>query len=282
MRCGFISARAISVAAAIAVTTTAGPASAQRVCVEEAGGVCLKYAPAPTAPKPQPSTRAPAPLSPAAQEERALRLNRDERREVQAGLRVGGYYSGALDGAIGRGTRAGISRWQSDVGEPVTGYLTFRQARRLRDIGLGREAATAAAPAQPQAQPTPEPQPAPDPEPVFAAPEPPPPTAPEKPARGSEYRKTAGANSPELHADPMTVQIRTLRRDDDTAEIRFRLSDGNQYNFSHRCVVPVAGPFQCDFSGPNRNKNSWSISGEFPEVQVVNGWINFNRTWTLW
>ncbi|MEL7465376.1 MAG: peptidoglycan-binding domain-containing protein [Pseudomonadota bacterium] len=272
-----------------ALNAGASPAWAQQVCVEEAGGVCLKYAPAPeptpAAPKPQPTTRAPAPLSPAAQEERALRLTRDERREVQAGLRVGGYYNGSLDGAIGRGTRAGISRWQSEVGEPVTGFLTFAQARRLRDIGLGREEVAPTPVLQPQPVPQPAPSPQPEPEPVIAAPQPPDPPepkAPDRPARGSEYRKTAGANSPEVHGDGMTVQIRTLRRDEDTAEIRFRLSDGNQYNFSHSCLVPVAAPFQCDFYGPNRNKNSWSISGEFPEVQVVNGWINFNRTWELW
>ncbi|MEO1611911.1 MAG: hypothetical protein AAFU55_06105, partial [Pseudomonadota bacterium] len=82
--------------------------------------------------------------------------------------------------------------------------------------------------------------------------------------------------------DPMTAQIRTLRRDDETAVIHFQLRDGNQYNFSHECVVPVAEAFQCDFSGPSRNKNSWSISGRFPEIQVVNGWVNFNKTWTLW
>lgn len=257
-------------------------AYAERVCVEEAAGVCLKYktVPDPAPAKPQPQPRAAAPETPAAAEERALQLNRDERRDVQAGLRVGGYYTGALDGAIGRGTRKAISRWQSDRGETVTGYLTFDQVRELRSISLG------AAPArQPEPEPAPVAQPAPEPAPAPAvvieakpaAPEP-----PAKPARGSTYRRTFSANAPEAWLDPMSVEVQVLRRDDETATIAFRLYNANQYGFSRECVVPVDEPFNCGFYGPNRNKNTWAFEGKFPKIALRNGWISFSKTWMLW
>lgn len=259
-------------ASLLMIAASAVPALATRVCVEEAAGVCLKYKDVPDA-TPAPASRTPSPASTAEREERALSLSRDERREVQAGLRAGGYYSGSLDGAIGRGTRTAISRWQSDNGESVTGYLTFDQVRRLRAASLGR---------QPASQPQPAPQPQPQPQPQAVVQEPHKPEPPARPARGQSYRRTFGANAPESWLDPMSVEVKVLRRDDATATIAFRLYDANQYAFSHECVVPVKGEFICGFYGPNRNKNTWSISGDFPKISVANGWISFSKSWRLW
>ena len=277
----------VAALAAAAVAAQWSAARAERVCVEEAAGVCLKYETV-TKPAPQKPAKAPAaaaPSSAAEREERALQLSREERRDVQAGLRVGGYYTGALDGAIGRGTRKAISRWQSDNGEAVTGYLTFDQVRELRRISLGEAPSR-----QPEPEPEPEPavQPAPQPAPQQnplivietkpAAPEP-----PARPARGNTYKRSFTANSPDIQlGGEMSVEVQVLRRDDATATLAFRLYDANQFAFSKECVVPVDEAFSCRFSGPNRNKNTWAFEGKFPKITLRNGWISFSKTWRLW
>lgn len=48
---------------------------------------------------------------------------REENRSVQRALNYFGYNVGAADGALGRKSRAGISRYQSDMGYGVDGYL---------------------------------------------------------------------------------------------------------------------------------------------------------------
>lgn len=88
----------------------------------------------------QPSTEAPAqPVVPQVLEEtpREARaserlLTRDERRGLQTALQWFGFYTSAIDGAFGRGTRASMARWQEFKGLDVTGVLTTRQ----RDILL--------------------------------------------------------------------------------------------------------------------------------------------------
>ncbi|WP_298843774.1 serine protease [uncultured Roseobacter sp.] len=73
---------------------------------------------------PDPETRADALRS-----ERAL--TREERRELQIALQDGGYYSGGIDGAFGRGTRASMAAWQRANDVPDTGVLTTRQRAKL-------------------------------------------------------------------------------------------------------------------------------------------------------
>ena len=60
------------------------------------------------------------------------RLTRDARRELQTWLKWAGYYSAAIDGAFGRGTRASMAAWQRDNGFDETGVLTTLQRQTLR------------------------------------------------------------------------------------------------------------------------------------------------------
>lgn len=48
---------------------------------------------------------------------------REENRQVQRSLNFFGYNVGAADGSLGRKSRAGISRYQADMGYPIDGYL---------------------------------------------------------------------------------------------------------------------------------------------------------------
>ncbi|MEM7519857.1 MAG: peptidoglycan-binding domain-containing protein [Pseudomonadota bacterium] len=61
----------------------------------------------------------------------AMALNRDQQRLIQEGLAAQGFYSGAIDGVIGRGTRASIRDWQRFSGFGVTGVLTGAQINML-------------------------------------------------------------------------------------------------------------------------------------------------------
>jgi len=53
-------------------------------------------------------------------------------RRVQAALYAQGYYTGALDGAVGPNTRAALSKFQRDHGLPVTGTITTETLNALR------------------------------------------------------------------------------------------------------------------------------------------------------
>ena len=259
-------------AAIVTPLVFSGVAQAEQICVEEAAGVCLKYKEAP-AQKPAKKAKA---LTPAQEEERALRLSRNELREVQVGLRSGGYYDGGIDGVIGAGSRRAISRWQSANGEQVTGYLTFDQVRRLKTAAFETPA-----PARQRTKPlAPTPEPTPEPTPTIAAPKPK--SAPEKPEPGRTYRILADAAPPEPWLDPMLVTVKVRRRDDASAVVAFQLSGANQYSFSRDCVVQLDQEFACRFNGPNRNKNTWSMSGRLPQINVANGWVSFSKTYTLW
>ncbi len=72
-------------------------------------------------------------------------LSPDARRELQAALQWEGFYSGALDGLIGPGTRRAMAAWQEARGFEPTGILTTAQrtavTRDLRDTraSLGLE-----------------------------------------------------------------------------------------------------------------------------------------------
>lgn len=60
-------------------------------------------------------------------------LTRPEREELQTALKWGGFYSAAIDGAFGRGTRSSMSDWQFAHGFEATGILTTRQRQTLLD-----------------------------------------------------------------------------------------------------------------------------------------------------
>ncbi len=72
-------------------------------------------------------------------------LNRDQRKELQTALQSEGFYTSAIDGAIGPGTRRSMADWQANEGFEATGVLTTQQrhdlVRRYGDVlaGLGLE-----------------------------------------------------------------------------------------------------------------------------------------------
>ncbi len=82
-----------------------------------------------------------SPEARAAQEEAALNLDRDTRREMQRLLTLLGYEPRGIDGIFGRGTRAAVKDWQSDEGLEPTGYFTGNQVALLRELGGARQAA---------------------------------------------------------------------------------------------------------------------------------------------
>ena len=60
-------------------------------------------------------------------------LDRDQRKDLQIALQWAGFYSGAIDGAYGRGTRGSMSAWQEAKNHEVTGVLTTKQRIQLLD-----------------------------------------------------------------------------------------------------------------------------------------------------
>ncbi|WP_179380604.1 serine protease [Jannaschia marina] len=59
-------------------------------------------------------------------------LSRDEKMELQRALQWFGFYTAAIDGSYGRGTRNSMAAWQTAAGvAEVTGILTTRQRARL-------------------------------------------------------------------------------------------------------------------------------------------------------
>lgn len=94
---------------------------------------------APAAPQPQATEQAamPQPVIEEPEETRAQAqrserdLTRDERMALQEALQWEGFYTSAIDGAFGRGTRASMAAWQEDKGLEPTGVLTTRQRAKL-------------------------------------------------------------------------------------------------------------------------------------------------------
>ena len=58
-------------------------------------------------------------------------LNRDDRRALQTALQWFGFYTAAIDGAFGPGTRNSMADWQAANGFEPTGVLTARQRATL-------------------------------------------------------------------------------------------------------------------------------------------------------
>ncbi|MDF1619625.1 trypsin-like peptidase domain-containing protein [Pseudothioclava nitratireducens] len=67
-------------------------------------------------------------------------LTREERMEIQAALQWQGFYTSAIDGAFGRGTRGSIAAWQTANGFEATGVLASAQQAALLDA-VARERA---------------------------------------------------------------------------------------------------------------------------------------------
>ncbi len=65
-----------------------------------------------------------------AQESEAL-LDRAQRMDLQVALQWAGFYTSAIDGAYGRGTRASMRAWQEANNHEPTGILTTRQRAAL-------------------------------------------------------------------------------------------------------------------------------------------------------
>ncbi len=59
------------------------------------------------------------------------RLNGTERKELQSALAWEGHYAGAIDGAIGRGSRNAMAEWQTANGHEASGILTTAQRAEL-------------------------------------------------------------------------------------------------------------------------------------------------------
>lgn len=64
-------------------------------------------------------------------------LNRDERFALQRLLNAGGYGAGAVDGIIGRKTRAALRAFQADQGRPADGFATQSVLRLLETAVSG-------------------------------------------------------------------------------------------------------------------------------------------------
>lgn len=59
------------------------------------------------------------------------RLTAEERRQLQIALEWAGHYQGAIDAAIGPGTRSAMADWQRSNGHEPTGVMTTRQRAEL-------------------------------------------------------------------------------------------------------------------------------------------------------
>ena len=58
-------------------------------------------------------------------------LSAEERRQLQIALEWAGHYQGAIDAAIGPGTRGAMADWQRSNGHEPTGVMTTRQRAEL-------------------------------------------------------------------------------------------------------------------------------------------------------
>ncbi len=87
--------------------------------------------PAPADPQPVAEAPPPADETPAQAQRSERALSRAEREALQVALQWAGTYSGAIDGAFGRGTRNAMAAWQEQKGFEITGILTTAQRAAL-------------------------------------------------------------------------------------------------------------------------------------------------------
>ncbi len=101
-------------------------------------GAAVRPRPGPVAPsllRPDEATVPSAPAPDSETPEQARRSERqlspEERRLIQTALKWEGFYTAAIDGAFGRGTRAAMAQWQRREGLEPTGVLTTAQRSEL-------------------------------------------------------------------------------------------------------------------------------------------------------
>jgi S1-C subfamily serine protease/peptidoglycan hydrolase-like protein with peptidoglycan-binding domain len=93
------------------------------------------------APQPEPSQSTLPDETPAEARRSEALLSTEERMELQEALQWEEHYAGAIDGAIGPGTRRSMADWQSHKGYEATGILTT--AQRSEIVSQYREEKTA-------------------------------------------------------------------------------------------------------------------------------------------
>lgn len=86
--------------------------------------------PAPT-PEPEPQPE-PADETPAEAQRSERALSRDEKKDLQIMLQWAGFYTAAIDGSFGRGTRNSMAAWQEANNFEKTGILTTLQRVALK------------------------------------------------------------------------------------------------------------------------------------------------------
>jgi peptidoglycan hydrolase-like protein with peptidoglycan-binding domain len=82
--------------------------------------------------------RADALISPAERAERALKLTRDEKQDIQRDLTVLGHDTRGVDGLFGPASRSAIKAWQASNQRRAHGFLNGGQVRAILDQGANR------------------------------------------------------------------------------------------------------------------------------------------------
>ncbi|MGR3367233.1 MAG: peptidoglycan-binding protein [Sagittula sp.] len=70
-----------------------------------------------------------------------LGLTREARRDIQRDLDLLGYYTWAVDGIFGEGTRDAVRGWQKNAGMEETGYLDLDQIAKIEADAAAKEQA---------------------------------------------------------------------------------------------------------------------------------------------
>ncbi|WP_169583409.1 trypsin-like peptidase domain-containing protein [Rhodobacter capsulatus] len=118
---------------------------------EAAAEPTAEPAPVPAAePTAEPAAEpAPPPVETLADARRAEEaMGREGRMRVQDALEWVGVYSGGVDGAFGRGTRASIAAWQDSHGFEPTGVLKSAELRQLLDTVTAEKSALGITPVE--------------------------------------------------------------------------------------------------------------------------------------
>lgn len=105
--------------------------------------------PAPTVTDPAvPAT--PAPVAETLEDARRAEeaMGREGRMQIQEALEWVGVYSGGVDGAFGKGTRASIAAWQDSHGYEPTGVLKSAEMKSLLDTVAGEKSALGITPVE--------------------------------------------------------------------------------------------------------------------------------------
>lgn len=97
----------------------------------ERGAVSAPVAATDPAPQQAETPVATADETPAEARQSEARLTADERRALQIALQWAGFYTAAIDGAFGPGTRRSMTDWQIANGHDATGILTTAQRSEL-------------------------------------------------------------------------------------------------------------------------------------------------------